>query len=158
EPTLEEDLAGKPALTAFGKACGKLAIEIIAASSPQAKGRVERSHGGYQDRLVKEIRLRQLQTIEQGNELLATSFDAGLNRRFAKAPADPLDVHHLAPEGVDLAEVFAFEETRVVQNDWTVRYKNRWLQLLGPKRSLPPARSKVLVQRRLDGSLWLLYR
>src|SRR5262249_17842489 len=70
EPTLEEDLAGKPALTAFGKACGKLAIEIIAASSPQAKGRVERSHGVYQDRLVKEIRLRQLQTIEQVNELL----------------------------------------------------------------------------------------
>lgn len=158
EPTLEEELAGEPALTAFGKACGKLGIEIIAASSPQAKGRVERSHGVYQDRLVKEIRLRRLQTIEQANELLASSFDRGLNRRFAKAPADPLDFHHAAPEGLDLAGVFAFEETRVVQNDWTVRYKNRWLQIVGNKRSLPPARSKVLVQRRLDGALWLLYR
>ena len=64
EPTLEEDLAGEPALTAFGKACRKLGIEIIAASSPQAKGRVERSHGVYQDRLVKELRLRKITTLE----------------------------------------------------------------------------------------------
>lgn len=159
EPTLEEELAGEPALTAFGKACRKLGIQIIAASSPQAKGRVERSHAVYQDRLVKEIRLRKLATIAEANELLSGGgFDGELNRRFAKTPADPLDLHQPVMEGLDLGGIFAFEETRVVQNDWTVRYRNRWLQIAGPKRTLPPAKSKVIVQQRLDGSLRLLYR
>jgi transposase-like protein len=159
EPTVEEELAGELPLTAFGKACQKLGIQIIAASSPQAKGRVERSHRVYQDRLVKEIGLRKLVTIEEVNELLgAGGFDDDLNRRFAKTAADPLDLHHAVEEGMDLGGVFALDETRVVQNDWTVRYRNRWLQIVGAKRSLPPAKSKVIVQQRLDGELWLLYR
>ena len=135
EPTLEEDLAGEPALTAFGKACRKLGIEIIAASSPQAKGRVERSHGVYQDRLVKELRLRKITTLESANELLdAGGFDAELNRRFAKPPASALDLHQAISKRVDLAGVFAYEQTRRVQNDWTVRFENRWLQIGGSKR------------------------
>ena len=159
EPTLEEELAGEPVLTAFGRACRKLGIQIIAASSPQAKGRVERSHGVYQDRLVKEIGLRKLVRIEEVNELLAKGgFDDDLNRRFARSAADPLDLHQAVEEGMDLDGVFAFEETRVVQNDWTIRYRNRWLQIVGAKRTLPPAKSKVIVQQRLDGSLWVLYR
>jgi hypothetical protein len=159
EPTLEEELAGEPALTAFGKACRKLGIQIIPASSPQAKGRVERSHGVYQDRLVKEIRLRKLTAIDEVNALLQDGgFDGELNRRFAKPAANPLDLHHPVEKGLDLGGVFAFEETRVVQNDWTVRYRNRWLQIVGAKRTLPPAKSKLIVQQRLDGSLRLLYR
>ena len=159
EPTLEEELSGQLPLTTFGKACQKLGIQIIAASSPQAKGRVERSHGVYQDRLVKEIRLRKLTKLNEVNDLLVDGgFDAGLNRRFAKGPLDPLDLHHPVVAGVDLAGVFSVEQTRVVNNDWTVRYENRWLQIQGPKRRLPPAKSKVLVQRRLDGSLRVLYR
>jgi transposase len=159
EPTIEEELAGEPALTAFGKACRKLGIQIIPASSPQAKGRVERSHAVYQDRLVKEIRLRKLTELSAVNELLdGGGFDEGLNRRFATEPADPLDLHQAVAAGLDLGGVFAGEQTRVVNNDWTVRFENRWLQLRGPKRRLPPAKSKVLVQQRLDGSLHLLYR
>lgn len=76
------ELAGERPLTAFGKACGRLGIELIAASSPQAKGRVERSHGVYQDRLVKEIRLQGWSTLAEVNEHLE-SFDKELNRRFA---------------------------------------------------------------------------
>jgi hypothetical protein len=159
EPTLEEDLAGEPALTAFGKACRKLGIEIIAASSPQAKGRVERSHGVYQDRLVKELRLRKITALEAANELLdAGGFDAELNRRFAKPPASSLDLHQAISKRVDLAGVFAYEQTRRVQNDWTVRFENRWLQIGGSKRRRPSARSRIIVQKRLDGSLRLLYR
>jgi hypothetical protein len=159
ETTMEEDLAGEPALTAFGKACRKLGIEIIAASSPQAKGRVERSHGVYQDRLVKELRLRKIKTIEAANELLESGgFDAELNRRFAKSPVSAVDFHQPVSKRLDLAGVFAFEQTRVVQNDWTVRYENRWFQLGGPKRRRPAARSRIVVQQRLDGTLHLLYR
>ena len=159
EPTLEEQLAGEPALTAFGKACRKLGIQIIPASSPQAKGRVERSHAVYQDRLVKEIRLRKLTTLDEVNLLLVEGgFDAGLNERFACQPADELDLHQPVDKGLDLGGVFALEETRVVQNDWTVRYRNRWLQIGGSRRERPAVRSKVVVQQRLDGSLLLLYR
>ena len=70
EPTLEEQLAGELFLTQFGKACQKLGREIIAASSPQAKGRVERKHGIYQERWAKELRLASIRDIEEANQSL----------------------------------------------------------------------------------------
>ena len=158
EPTVEEELAGEAPRTAFGKACAKLGIEIIAASSPQAKGRVERSNGVYQDRFVKELALRGITTREGANELLRGGFCDGLNRKFAHAPMSEEDVHRPVPAGVDLAEVFCWEEGRTVNNDWTVRYHNRWFQITGSKGSLPPAKGKVTVAERLDGSLHLSYR
>jgi transposase len=157
EPNLEEQLAGEPALSVFGRACHKLDIEIIKASSPQAKGRIERSFGVYQDRLVKEIRLQGLETYEQVNALLE-SFDEELSERFAVPPASERDVHRSVPQDLDLADVFVFEDTRTIQNDWTVRHDNVWYQITGPKRRLPPAKQKVTVVRRLDGILKILYR
>lgn len=157
EPTIEEQLAGEEPLTAFGKACRTLGIRLIFAHSPQAKGRVERSHGVYQDRLVKEIRLQGLETYEQVNTLLP-AFDEDLNRRFAVEPAAQEDHHRPLPPDLDLADVFVWEQTRTVQNDWTVRYRNGWYQITGPRRTLPPAKGKVTVRRRLDGSLQILYR
>lgn len=157
EPTLEEELAGQSPLTAFGRSCGRLGIELIPASSPQAKGRVERSHGVYQDRLVKEIRLQGWSTLAEVNAQLS-SFDAELNRRFAVAAVEAEDAHRPLEPGLDLSSALVWEETRCVGNDWTLSYKNRWLQIVGPKRHLPPAKARVTVQRRLDGSLHLFYR
>src|SRR5690606_23484094 len=74
EPTVEEQLAGQEPLTAFGHACAKLGIQLITAYSPQAKGRVERNHAVYQDRLVKELRLQGLTTIAEANTLLTCGF------------------------------------------------------------------------------------
>jgi hypothetical protein len=76
-------------MTAFGKACKKLGIEIIRAHSPQAKGRVERSNGVYQDRLVKELRLPHngITTVEEADTVLAQGFSEALNARFEKEPA-----------------------------------------------------------------------
>src|SRR4029077_11049828 len=156
-PTIEEELAGELPLTAFGKACHRLGIELIAAGSPQAKGRVERSHAVYQDRLVKEIRLQGWSTLEEVNEHLE-SFDEELNRRFAVEPAQAEDAHGGLAPGLDLSAVLAWEETRSVRNDWTLSYQSRWLQIVGPKRNLPAAKSRVTVQRRLDGSVHLFYR
>jgi len=158
EATAEEQLAGQEPMTAFGLACKKLGIAIIAANSPQAKGRVERNHGVYQDRLVKELRLRGISTIEGANELLDGGFVAQLNAKFAKAPVSPEDGHRPLTAGVELASVFAFEQTRCVANDWTIRYGTRWYQITGPKEGMPRPRAKVTVLRRLDGSLHLLYR
>ncbi len=158
EATREEELAGREPMTAFGLACHRLGIEIIPATSPQAKGRVERSHGVYQDRLVKELGLCRVTTLEGANQLLREGFIDGLNRRFAKPAASACDFHRPVPEGVALEDIFVLEETRQVNNDWTVKWEGRWYQLRRGKATLPPAKSTVTVQRRLDGTRRIVYR
>jgi transposase len=155
KPTIDEELAGQTPATAFGRVCRKLGIEIIPASSPQAKGRIERSHAVYQDRLVKRIRLDGLDSYDAVNAILG-AFDEDLCERFAVPPASDVDRHRAAPK--KLVDLFVLEHTRTVQNDWTVRFENRWYQITGPSRSLPPARASVEVLVRLDGSIAIHYR
>lgn len=158
EPTAAEVLAGDEPLTAFGQACKKLGIRIMAAHSPQAKGRVERDHGVYQDRLVKELALRGITTVAGANTLLEGGFVAHLNVKFAKPPADRLDGHRPLTGDVELRDVFAFEETRSVANDWTIRYHNTWYQITGPKEGMPRPKATVMVRRRLDASVAILFK
>jgi len=157
-PTREEMEKGTGPLTALGKACHTLGIHIIPASSPQAKGRVERKHGVYQDRLVKEMKLRGIKTMEEANAFLVSGYLDELNKKFEKAPSSPLDYHRPLREDQDLKAAFAFEETRKVGNDWTVRYQNQIYQITGPSRDIPPAKGTVLVQERLDGTIYIYYR
>jgi len=156
EPTLEEQLSGELPLTQFGRACKKLGIEILAANSPQAKGRVERKHGVYQNRWVKELRLEGIQDIEGANQLLG-GFAESLNAKFAVEPRSSADFHRPMPQGMDLRSVFCLEEQRTVGNDWVVRYKNRFFQI-EYQSNLPQARRKVMVQEHLDGTIHLVYR
>lgn len=158
EPTMEEQLAGETPLTAFGKACNKLGIAIIAAHSPQAKGRVERSNGTYQDRFLKELALRRITTCATADKLLNDSFCDALNDKFAIAPREAENYHRPLPEGLDLDDVFCFESHRVVQNDWCIRHENRYYQILKNNRPLPKPKDKVLVRTHLDGRIVLLYR
>jgi len=158
KPTIEEQLAGQTPLTVFGKACKKLDIEIIPAGSPQAKGRVERKHRDYQDRFVKELRLEGITTIEGANQLLQNGFVDQLNDRCVVPPRSDIDLHRpVAPE-LELPEVFCFEQSRVVSNDWTVRCDNRFYQILKRNDPLPRPRQRVTVRRLLDGTIQLLYR
>ena len=156
EPTLEEQLSGQEPLTAFGKVCQKLGIEIITAYSPQAKGRVERSHGVFQDRLVKELRLRGISSIQEANQLLQGGFVEQLNRKFAIPPRDPQDAHVPLLPAVDLRTIFCFETTRTVSNDWVVRHNNRWYQLDRQARRVLRLPAKVTVADWLDGSVHIL--
>jgi len=158
EPTLGEQLAGEEPLTEFGKACKKLGIEIITANSPQAKGRVERKHGVYQDRFMKELGLKQITTITEANTLLQNGFVSALNRKFARPPLDKTDLHRPAPTKRELREIFCIEKLRTVANDWTVRCDNRFSQLLKRNAPLPRPRQKLTVRRLLDGAVQLLYR
>lgn len=158
EPTIEEQLADIEPMTAFGKACEKLGIEIITANSPQAKGRVERNHGVYQDRFMKELALRGITSIDGANQLLTGGFVDKLNTKFARRARDKQDYHQRVPRGLRLHEVFSFEETRAVTNDWTIRYKNRFLQILKHNRPLPRPKERVTVRTLLDGQIQLLYR
>ena len=156
EPTLEEQLSGELPLTQFGRACKKLGIEILPASSPQAKGRVERKHRVYQDRWVKELRLAGISDIKEANQCLC-GFAESLNARFAVQPQSSADFHRPVPQGMDLRTVFCLEEQRTVGNDWVVRYKNRFFQIMSQP-NLPPARKKVRIQEYLDGTIHLVYR
>jgi transposase len=156
EPTVEEQLAGELPLTQFGRACKKLGIEIITANSPQAKGRVERKHGVYQDRWVKELRLAGIDDMERANQSLS-GFTEKLNHRFAVEPRSPADFHLPVPQGMDLRHVLCLEESRTVGNDWVVRYENRFFQIASQS-NLPPRRGKVIVQEHLDGSVHIVYK
>ena len=158
EPTIEEQLADVMPLTAFGRACKTLDITIIGAHSPQAKGRVERNHGVYQDRLVKELALRGITTIEETNAFLNNGFIERLNTRFAVQAADSTDFHRPVPKDLNLADMLCWEETRVVHNDWSVRHNNQRYQIVKSNHPLPRAKDKIIVRTRLDRSIALIYR
>jgi hypothetical protein len=137
--------------------CAKLGIRIIPASSPQAKGRIERHHGTHQDRLVKKLRRQGITEIAAANAFLDAEYWADHNGRFGRPPASPDDFHRMVPRRLALDQVFRLEETRTVSNDWVVRYANRHLQL-ERQSPLPPARSTVQVFEDATGALEIRYR
>src|SRR5207244_3150775 len=112
------------ARTQFGRALDELGIELICAHSPQAKGRVERSFGTAQDRWVKELRLAQAATEEAANAVLGKLLP-GHNRRFAKPARDSRDAHRELGREHRLEAILSVQETRVVSNDYVVRFANR---------------------------------
>ena len=156
-PNQAERVSGAEPLTQFGRMCATLGIQIIAASSPQAKGRIERNHGTQQDRLVKKLRRKGLADIETANAFLETEYWADHNDRFAQAPTSADDFHVARPRGLRLDTVFRLEELRTVSNDWVVRYHNRLLQL-ERQSGHAPARSSVLVCENAAGTVEIRYR
>jgi hypothetical protein len=158
EPTQKELLHGKPSLTQFGRMCEHLGIKIIAAGSPEAKGRVERNHGTHQDRLVKKLRRKKIATHEAVNQYLEQEYCDDHNRRFAIDAWSEVDYHLPAPGAKRLREIFRLETERVLGNDWVVRHDNRFYQVEGQSRSYAPAKSKVLVCEWEDGTLEIHYR
>ncbi|MBN2547245.1 MAG: ISNCY family transposase [Spirochaetes bacterium] len=137
EATIDEQIAGVEPKTAFGLACEKLGIRIITASSPQAKGRVERNHAVYQDRFVKELRLLKINNIKGANELLKTSFIDNLNKKFSLKAANEKDFHRSIAKSLDLRNVFCYESIRTVSNDYVVRYENKLFQIHKDNKLLP---------------------
>jgi transposase len=155
--TEAERVTGAEPLTQFGRMCARLGIQIIPASSPQAKGRIERNHGTQQDRLVKKLRRKGIADLEQANAFLETAYWADFNARFARPPAAADDYHVARPHRRQLDMVFRLEEKRTVSNDWVVRYANRLLQL-ERQSGQAPARSSVVVCEGGDGGLEIRYR
>ena len=156
--TVKERLRGEEPITQFGRMCAKLGIAVIAASSPQAKGRIERIHGTHQDRLVKKLRRKGICTHEGANVYLRSEYLAEHNRRFQRAAAKPEDYHRRAPRAAELERIFRLETERVVSSDWVVRYANRWFQLERASRNYAPARSTVLVCEGRHGQILIEYR
>jgi transposase len=158
EPTIEQQLRGEEPKSPFELACEKLGIEVIVANSPQAKGRVERNHGVYQDRFVKELRLAGISTIEEANAFLETIYLPKINARFSLPASDKTDAHVPLVDGTDLREVFCFENDRKVSNDYIVMFERRCFQISSDAVPRPRPRDAVIVRKRLDGSICILWK
>jgi hypothetical protein len=158
EATEQQLLRGEASTTQFGRMCERLGIRIIAANSPQAKGRVERNHGTHQDRLVKKLRRKKIRDHAGANEYLESEYLPDHNRRFAHEAASPEDYHHKQPSRAALDEAFRLETQRVIGNDWVVRYGNRFLQVNRQGNHHAPAKGKVAVCEWQDGRVEIRYR
>jgi hypothetical protein len=158
EPNAGERLRGEVPVTQFGRMCQRLGIGIVAASSPQAKGRVERNHGTHQDRLVKKMRRKKISRLEDANRYLEEEYSEGHNARFAVAAAAEQDYHLPSPGGRELEKIFRLERERVLSNDWVVRHENRFYQVERQSQQHAPVKSKVTVCEWEDGRREIHYR
>jgi len=158
EPTIEEQLQGIVPKSPFERACEVVGIAVHGAYSPQAKGRVERSHAVYQDRLMKELRLAGISTIEDANRFLQERSLPAINAKFAKPPLRPENAHVPLHSPIFLADIFCYETPRVVSNDYVVSYHRRLFQITRHNKTLPRPRTQVIVRELLDGRVKLLYQ
>lgn len=147
-------------LTQFQRACNELGIELIAANSPQAKGRIERLFATLQDRLIKELRLAGINTIEEANKFLEEVFIDKFNAKFAVEPVSKIDLHRKLrkKEEEQLDSIFSKQTIRVVQNDWTISFKNQWYQLTEKQPVTVCRKDEVTVEERLDGTVKIRLR
>jgi hypothetical protein len=138
--------------TQYCRALGELGITMISAHSPEAKGRVERANGTFQDRLVSELRLAGASTLAEANEVLE-DFLPRFSKRFGVvASQGEVAYRPLDPE-LDLAGVLCIKEQRKVAKDNTVQYKGKTLQLFPDRERTSYARTRVEVKGRLDGRI-----
>ena len=135
-------------ITQFQRATQALGIKLITAHSPEAKGRVERLFQTLQDRLVKELRLSNINNPEDGNRFLEEEFLIKFNNRFSVIPTKEGNVHKNLSEADkrSLNRVFSIQSTRRVNNDFTIQFKNRWYQLAELQPTTVRTREKILVE------------
>ena len=150
--TIEEQLEGVEPLSEFERALKELGVEVSHAHSPQAKGRIERLFRTFQDRVIKEMRLRGIKTIEEGNQFLEKYLPL-YNKRFSVRPREKDDVHRPLPRGVDLNAILCIKTERTLRNDFTVAHNHQLYQIEEATKA-----SKVIVQDRMDGSMKVTYQ
>jgi hypothetical protein len=138
-------------ITQFERALKTLGVELIRANSPQAKGRIERFFGTAQDRLVKEMALAGVRTLDEANVFLQKYIPI-FNERFAVSAAEE-GSGHVASVGHDLDAVFSVQNERRVNHDFTVQFENGWYQVEKEQSVTVLPRDVVLVEKRLDGSV-----
>lgn len=147
-------------MTQFERMAQEVDIDLITAHSPEAKGRIERLFGTLQDRLVKELRLVGIGTIPEANAFLKATFIPAFNAQFGVLPADASDAHRPLTEieRMSLDAIFSVHAIRKVGNDFTVRFENRWLQLMKIQPCLVCRNDTVLLEKRLDDTLHMRLR
>ena len=158
QATVEEELRDEQPMTQFTRAMRELGVEVIAANSPQAKGRVERGFGTHQDRLVKELRLRGISDIGSANRYLWEEYIPDHNGRCEVDPVQAGDAHRPLLPSHDLDAILCLKTEREVQNDFTVRFQNRFFQVEKEQPVRIWRKAKITVQQRLDGSIRLMFK
>jgi hypothetical protein len=146
-PKKEPSWAEKESLSQFERAMEELGVKVIHAYSPQAKGRIERLFGTFQDRVVKEMRLKGIKSIEEANVFLETYLPE-YNNRFAVEPRESADLHRKVPKGLNLHSILCIKLERRLNNDFTVAYDNKFYQIEDKVKT-----EAVIVEERLDGTM-----
>ena len=152
KPTVEEQLAGREPMSQFGRALSELGVELIPAHSPQAKGRVERLFKTFQDRLIKEMRLAGVSTLDEANRFLEDYLPI-YNQRFSVQPAQAADLHRPRPAGCDLDRILCLKTTRCLRKDFTIAHQGRLYQIHDTVWA-----PHVLVEERIDGTMRITHQ
>jgi len=150
--TIEDELNNLEPLSQFERACEELGIRVIHADSPQAKGRIERLFKTFQNRLIKEMRLKGIKSIEEANKFL-THYLPAYARRFAVQPVNNTNLHRPITKNVDLNAVFCVKTIRVLRNDFTVAYNRKLYQIEDNLNA-----EKVMVEERVNGSIHISHK
>jgi len=143
----------KELMTQFERAMNQLGVKVIHAHSPQVKGRVEKMNGTLQRRLVKEMRLAKINTIVEANKFLKEIFIPKFNKKFAVMPKKESDLHRKLDDKKikELDSVLSIQSERIINNDYTVRFKDNYYQLEEIQPTTVYKRSKVMIEERLSG-------
>lgn len=152
KPSVEDELNNTAPLSQFERSLKELGVEVIHANSPQAKGRVERIFNTFQDRLVKEMRLEKISSIDKANAFLG-QYLAGYIRRFAVEPAKDVDLHRPAPKDALLDSILCIKAERALRNDFTVAHNGSLYQVLDNVRA-----ERVIVEEHINGSIKIRYK
>jgi len=146
--SIEDELEGKKkSQTQFERAVGELDVKIIRAYSPQAKGRIERQFRTFQDRVIKEMRIREVSNIEEANEFLVRYLPI-YNKRFGVIAKEKADLHRLVPKGINLDIIICIKNRHALRNDFTVVHKNKLYQIKGNSKA-----KSVIIEERINGSI-----
>lgn len=152
--TIEEQLKNIQPQSQFERALEELGVNVIHANSPQAKGRVERVLRTFQDRLIKEMRLKDIKTKDQANEFLE-EYLPKFNQRFSIEPINPADLHRPIPEDLNLDKILSVRTKRALRSDLTVRHNKRLYQILDLPEGIRP--KYVFFEERLNGKMYINY-
>ena len=151
EPNVKEQLANKTPKTQFGKFADKLDVNIVFARSPQAKGRVERANSIFQDRLVKELRIENISTIDDANVYLETIFLPKINKKFTVLPKSEVSYCKPLAYDINIDKISNIESQRTICNDFTIHWQKRKFLMLNRQPKL--RNRKVVLKQFSDGNL-----
>ena len=150
--TIEEELNGEDPLSQFGRALKELGVKVIYADSPQAKGRIERLFNTFQDRLIKEMRLSGIKTIEEGNKFLEWYLPE-YGKRFGVKPSKAGNLHRPKLREAELDRILCVRTKRVLRNDFTIAYNNKFYQIEDNVRA-----KKLVVEEKFDGTISIRHK
>lgn len=152
KPSIEDELNDVEPLSEFERALKELGVEVSHAHSPQAKGRIERLFRTFQDRVIKEMRLKGIRTIEEGNTFLEGYLPL-YNKRFSVRPREKEDFHRPLVKGLDLDAILCIKTQRALRNDFTVAHNRKLYQVEDKIHA-----AKVMVQDRINGSMRIYHK